>query len=127
MYNKARLFEGNDDIAEAILATRQPSEIKKLGRKVRNFNGAVWEQERSDIVFQGNLSKFNQNPALAEILLGTGDAVLVEASPDDRIWGVGLAITDPNIHDPSKWEGLNLLGQALMDVRSRLKAPSGTA
>lgn len=125
MYSKACLFPGNDDIANKILLLKDPSKIKKLGRDVKGFVDHVWHQERERIVYQGNLAKFSQNPALAKVLLDTGNGVLVEASPDDRIWGVGLAMTDPDIKDASKWRGLNLLGQALMKVREQLNQSPG--
>ena len=76
---------------------------------------------RRSVAKYGNLAKFTQHSALGRILLSTGDAVLVEASPRDRVWGVGLAFGDPRLSDPEQWRGLNLLGQALMAVRDELR------
>ncbi|MDM0010755.1 NADAR family protein [Variovorax sp. J22G73] len=121
MAGKARLF---DDTAtcERILAARTPGEAKKLGREIGGFDEAAWVAARLDIVTQGNIAKFAQNPALGAFLLGTGHQVLVEASPVDPIWGIGLAATDPAAQDPRAWRGLNLLGFALMAARDALKA-----
>ncbi|MFF4651963.1 NADAR family protein [Streptomyces sp. NPDC001380] len=116
MAGKARLF-GDADAAERILAARTPAEAKKLGRLVRGFDGAVWERERFGLVVAGSTAKFGQDTALRAYLLGTGSRVLVEASPVDRIWGVGLAADDERAADPSRWRGLNLLGFALMEAR----------
>lgn len=121
MAGKARLF---DDTAtcERILAARTPGEAKKLGREIGGFDEAAWVAAQLDIVTQGNIAKFAQNPALGAFLLGTGHQVLVEASPVDPIWGIGLAATDPAAQDPRAWRGLNLLGFALMAARDALRA-----
>ena len=121
MWRKALLF--NDTaVAERVLAARTPAEAKALGRAVSGFVDATWVSARLEIVVEGNLAKFDQNPALRSYLLGTGARVLVEASPQDRVWGIGLAAADPRAADPATWRGLNLLGEALMEVRSRLSA-----
>ena len=70
----------------------------------------------------GNLGKFDQNPDVRRFLLGTGSRELVEASPVDDIWGIGLAADDPHAQDPATWRGLNLLGRALVEVRAALAA-----
>ncbi|MGF6604013.1 ribA/ribD-fused uncharacterized protein [Paraburkholderia sp. GAS448] len=119
MYAKAMLFEDHR-LAEAILAAPDPRAQKKLGREVRGFHEAVWVEKRESIVTVGCREKFRQNRSLAAALLATGDTVLVEASPYDRIWGVGLAWNDPRILDQSRWLGTNLLGKALMRVRDLL-------
>ena len=120
MMEKARLF-GNSEIADRILASKTPGEAKQLGREVEGFNQKVWQDARFGIVVEGNLLKFSQNKGLKDFLLSTGDRVLVEASPVDKIWGIGLAADHPHAETPSKWQGLNLLGYALMDVRDQLK------
>lgn len=120
MAEKARVF-GDDGIRNAILRTYSPETVKKLGRMVRGFDSVTWEKHRVDVVLRGNEAKFGQNDALRNYLLSTGDKILVEASPFDEIWGVGLAEDDPRITDPRQWKGLNLLGFALMAVRSRLE------
>ncbi len=119
MAGKARLFE-DTEMLEKILVSKTPGEAKKLGRKVRNFDGEVWEQHRTEIVVQGNIHKFEQNEDLKTFLMNTNSRVLVEASPRDRIWGIGLGQNNVNANNPHQWRGLNLLGFALMEVRDRL-------
>lgn len=119
MYSKAMLFKDNN-IAKEILKTSDPSQIKALGRKVRGYDEAQWGKHRFDIVVTGNMAKFSQNPELMQVLMDTDNAILVEASPSDRIWGVGMGPTDPRVNDITQWNGLNLLGKALMSVREAL-------
>ncbi|MFD1145689.1 NADAR family protein [Saccharothrix hoggarensis] len=119
MEGKALLF-GDEEVAERVVAARTPGEAKALGRHVRGFDEATWAAARLDVVVRGNLAKFGAHDDLRAFLLGTGDRVLVEASPVDRVWGIGLAADDPRAADPSTWLGLNLLGEALMVVRDRL-------
>lgn len=121
MAGKARLF-GDADALERVLSDEDPGAAKKAGRAVRGYDEERWRQARFDLVTAGNLAKFSQYPALRGFLLSTGDQVLVEASPLDAIWGIGLAAADPRAHDPAQWPGLNLLGFALMAVRGRLGA-----
>ena len=121
MVRKARLF-GDESAATAILAAVTPNEAKSLGRRVRDFSEPIWLDQREEIVFTGNLAKFGQNSGLRKFLLNSADAVLVEASPVDAIWGIGLAQEDSSAQIPSAWPGLNLLGFALMKVRERLQA-----
>ncbi|SEF23942.1 NADAR family protein [Variovorax sp. NFACC27] len=120
MAGKARLF-GDNEVCEHILAARTPGEAKKLGRQIRGFDEAAWVAARLDIVTQGNIAKFAQNAELGAFLLGTGHQVLVEASPVDPIWGIGLAANSPSAQDPREWKGLNLLGFALMAARNALR------
>ena len=117
MFCKALLF-GDRDAAKRIGATTSPHEQKELGRQVRGFEEGIWRVFREGIVFSANLAKFTQCDELRGALLSTGSRTLVEASPHDRVWGVGLAETDPRILDPVNWRGENLLGQILMRVRS---------
>ncbi|MEU8971605.1 NADAR family protein [Streptomyces monashensis] len=119
MAGKARLFE-DAEAERRILAAGHPSEAKKAGRLVRGFDEAIWERERFRIVVEGSVHKFASDDALRAFLLGTGDRVLVEASPVDRVWGIGLAATDEAAMDPRRWKGPNLLGFALMAARERL-------
>ncbi|TYB99403.1 NADAR family protein [Micromonospora sp. WP24] len=125
MWQKARLF-GDVETAERILAAAHPHRAKSLGRQVRGFDETRWAAARYDIVVAGNVAKFGQHPQLREFLFGTGDRVLVEASPMDRVWGIGLAATDPHADDPGAWRGANLLGFALMDARDVLRDTTGT-
>ena len=119
MVEKARLF-GDEEAAQKILAASHPRDAKNLGRTVANYDDARWEQHRFEIVIRGNLAKFGQNAPLRDFLLATAPRILVEASPLDKIWDIGLAETDERVYDPEQWNGLNLLGFALMQVRTRL-------
>jgi ribA/ribD-fused uncharacterized protein len=121
MAEKARLFE-DEAAREKIIAAGHPGEAKKLGRGVQGFNIQRWEQHRFDIVVRGNLAKFRQNEELKTFLLNSRSRVLVEASPVDKIWGIGLAAEDVRAQNPEEWQGLNLLGFGLMVVRERLGA-----
>jgi ribA/ribD-fused uncharacterized protein len=119
MWHKAGMFDDHD-MARRILDAATPAEAKKLGAQVRGFDSAAWEAERFAVVVAGNRAKFGQHPQLATYLRGTAPRVLVEASPVDRVWGVGLAADDERVADPAAWQGLNLLGFALMQVRDEL-------
>ena len=119
MAEKARLFN-DEKVLNRILKAKSPGEAKKLGRLVNRFNHENWLEHRFDIVCKANYAKFSQNPKLKQFLINTGTKVLVEASPVDKIWGVGLAATHDHIHNPRLWKGLNLLGYALMVVRKQL-------
>jgi ribA/ribD-fused uncharacterized protein len=120
MAGKARLFGDAEAERQALLAPN-PALAKKAGRLVRDFDGEVWERERFRIVAEGSVHKFAAHPDLRHFLLNTGDRVLVEASPVDRIWGIGLAADDERAGDPERWLGPNLLGFALMEARERLR------
>ena len=124
MAGKARLF-GDDVALTAILAESDPAACKKLGRRVRGFAEAAWAAARFDLVVAGNVAKFGQSDHLQGILESTGDSLLVEASPTDRIWGIGLRASDPRARDPRTWQGKNLLGFALVSARARLRAARG--
>ncbi|QYY33736.1 NADAR family protein (plasmid) [Cupriavidus pinatubonensis] len=119
MYAKATLFS-DDDTVGSILSTPDPRQQKALGRQVSGFVESVWIENRVSIARTGVLAKFSQNPHLREALLGTAGTELVEASPYDKIWGVGLPATDPRINDRSQWRGENLLGKILTEVREHL-------
>ncbi|MEV7196159.1 NADAR family protein [Streptomyces sp. NPDC093510] len=119
MAARARLFD-DADAERAVLAAPTPAQAKNAGRLVRGFDDAIWARERFGIVVAGSTHKFASDPALREFLVGTGRRVLVEASPLDRVWGIGLAADDPRAADPAKWRGPNLLGFALMEARARL-------
>lgn len=119
MAEKARLF-GDAKIESQIMGSNAPGNAKELGRKVSGFDETLWDQEKREIVRFGNILKFSQNPELEGILLDTGDHVLVEASPYDTVWGIGMKATDPRANDPEQWQGENLLGFVLMDVRNLL-------
>ncbi|MGX5184952.1 NADAR family protein [Streptomyces avermitilis] len=126
MAAKARLF-GDTDSERVVLADASPVAAKQAGRAVRGFNEQVWIRERYGIVLTGTHLKFTQHPDLRDFLLSTGDALLVEASRYDRIWGIGRAAEDPCCTDPARWRGLNLLGFALTQTREGLRAEAARA
>lgn len=121
MAAKARLF-ADPEAQERVLAAASPAQAKKEGRLVRGFDDTTWERERFRIVVEGSVHKFASDPALGSFLLGTRSRVLVEASPMDRVWGIGLTADDEAATNPERWRGLNLLGFALMQARERLLA-----
>ena len=120
MAQKALLF-GDEAVFERVLQAAHPKEVKALGRQVRHYQQDVWEAQRFEIVKAANLAKFSQHADLQAFLLATGKQVLVEASPVDKIWGIGLAADHAHATQPPKWQGLNLLGFALMQVRAQLQ------
>ena len=119
MSSKARLFGDTATLAK-IMASPDPREQKAYGRLVQGFNKVKWDTVARDVVYKGCYAKFSQNPDLKKDLLATVGTTLVEASPEDRIWGVGLRKDDPRAKDRSKWRGTNWLGEVLMKVREDL-------
>jgi hypothetical protein len=125
MYSKAMLF-GDTEIADIILQTPLKTSldnkaIKELGRKVSRFTIDIWERHREELIYKGLYEKFRQNDDLKKKLLATGDKLLVEASPYDKIWGIGLSASTPEAWDTDNWKGLNILGKILMRVRENLR------
>jgi ribA/ribD-fused uncharacterized protein len=119
MAHKAKLF-GDNEIFEKILKADKPGEVKELGRQIRGFDELKWSERKFEIVKTGNIHKFSQNKKLKDFLISTGDRILVEASPTDNIWGIGLGQDAKMIENPHTWRGENLLGFALMEVRDFL-------
>ena len=120
MASKAMLFR--DYVAfDKIMLTADPKEMKKIGRTIRNFDENKWKEKRFPIVLFANIRKFISNPDLQEYLIGTGDKYLVEASPYDKIWGIGKYPAEAAAIRPNQWNGSNLLGLALMESRKILK------
>lgn len=119
MVQKARLFD-DESIELEMLQEPDPYAVKKLGRKVQHFNEDMWNANKVRIVLEGTLHKFSQHPNLRAYLIATGHATLVEASPWDKIWGIGLEAHDERATQIDAWQGENLLGFILMDVRKRL-------
>jgi ribA/ribD-fused uncharacterized protein len=119
MAEKAVLF-GDLAVRARVLESSTPGAAKALGRSVSGFDEAVWVANRFSIVVRANQAKFTQNPELGAFLKQTGSRILVEASPVDNIWGIGLAQDDARANNPDHWEGLNLLGFALMEIRNNL-------
>jgi ribA/ribD-fused uncharacterized protein len=116
MAGKARLF-GDAEAERLVLADDDPGKAKGAGRKVKGFDEDTWVAHRYELVVEANIAKFGQNAPLGEFLRSTTGRVLVEASPYDQVWGIGLSVDQPEALHPSQWRGLNLLGFALMDAR----------
>ena len=120
MAEKARLF-GDYETMHMILKARGPDQAKALGRGVQGFLQEIWDREKANIAFKGNLAKFTRHEQIRNYLLSTGDAVLAESSPVDYVWGTGVAAHHSFASVPSSWRGKNLLGFVLMDVRHHLR------
>lgn len=124
MAEKARTF-GDFDSLRAIMDASHPREQKSLGRTVANYNEERWSKVRFDVVVMGTVEKYRQNPHLKALLLAVPpDVQFVEASPYDRIWGIGMDEHDPRSTDPAKWLGLNLLGKAIDAAAAKIRAES---
>ena len=119
MAKKAECF-GDTEILEKILAAKDPKKMKDLGRRVRDFDADFWDEIKFGASLNANYLKFSQNEDLREFLLSTRDKILVEASPHDKIWGIGMSANEQNAQNPVKWRGQNLLGFALMRVRDEI-------
>ena len=124
MYQKAVCFR-DEEIASQILKTTDVAKIKALGRQVSGYDESTWNGVRQIIIYEGLLAKFSQNEDLQRQLLATGDVTLAECAVKDRIWGIGLSMTDPNRFEKACWKGQNLLGYALMMVRQNLSCKMG--
>lgn len=119
MEQKAMLF-GDSQTRERIMAASMPKQFKDLGKCVKPFNSGIWDAHKKKIVVRGNIAKFRQNEALKSFLISTCGKILVEASPYDTIWGIGMSENDCEIENPHAWRGENNLGFALMEVRDML-------
>jgi ribA/ribD-fused uncharacterized protein len=120
MAKKALIFNDTEAFSKIIKAAK-PAVAKAIGREVKNFDAAIWNDRAYDIVVEGNYHKFSQDESLMTFLMRTGKKILVEASPTDAIWGIGLSQDAEEALHPAKWKGTNWLGFALMEVRDRLK------
>ena len=124
MMEKARCFGDNHMLAKmntGRLTRAHPGHVKALGRQVRNFDQDVWEAHIWEPMVDALVNKFSQHDEFMEYILSTGDAVLVEASPYDRVWGIGMLDSDEGINDPRNWKGRNLLGFVLMEARDIIR------
>ena len=117
MYQKAILFDDHE-IADKIINTTIPKDIKALGRQVKNFDPAIWDKHKEMVVGTAVMAKFIQHPDLYKKLQESGDAIMCEAAPNDNIWGIGMAADNPKMQNPEEWQGTNLLGKIVMNVRT---------
>ena len=120
MYQKAMLFK-DEETGLKILNEKNPYNHQQLGRLVKNYNQTLWDESKYGIVYDGNYLRFTQSKPCWELLDATGTKMLVEASPVDKVWGIGLGIDDPDRLDPAKWKGQNLLGKVLSHVRGEIR------
>lgn len=120
MAQKALLF-GDEKIRTEIMAAGHPKQFKDLGRRISGFDQAVWNRNCREIVTRGNVAKFSQNDDLREFLLNTDSRILVEASPYDTIWGIGMSADDTRCENPNLWRGTNFLGFCLMEARDIIR------
>jgi ribA/ribD-fused uncharacterized protein len=120
MAEKARTF-GDAEALEAIMKSSDPKYQKAVGKSVKNFSGPLWDRMCREVVFRANLEKFS-DPELKKYLFSFGNEEIVEASPYDKIWGIGLSEDDPDALDKSKWKGTNFLGEAIMQAREALRS-----
>ena len=117
---KARLFEDKETL-DKIMEEKDPKKQKALGRQVKNFDKDKWEKICRDVVYRANYAKFTQHNDLYDFLMNTNSKIIVEASPYDCIWGIGLSVSDERIYDIDKWRGTNWLGEAIMKVRKNIR------
>lgn len=120
MAQKAIMFD-DMPVLQKIMGTDNPRTQKALGRSIKTFDADKWAEVREEKFYPGLLAKYDQNPDLRKILLDTGDKIIVEASPYDTVWGIGMGENDPGIEDPANWKGLNVLGEMIMQVRTDLR------
>jgi ribA/ribD-fused uncharacterized protein len=120
MYKKALLF-GDEVAAKKILRSSDPKRHRVIGKEVKAFTKDIWQQHCMDFSFAANFAKFDQNENLKTKLLDTAASILAEASPYDRVWGIGLSMGNSDIYDRTKWRGKNLAGESLMQARNALK------
>jgi ribA/ribD-fused uncharacterized protein len=124
MYHKAKAFNDYGSMF-LVMDTTSPREQKAIGRAIKGYSDEIWGPIRYATVVQGNYLKFTQNEDLKALILSTGNKHIVEASPYDKVWGIGLGPADDKVLDESKWDGQNLLGKAVMEVRDRIRFENG--
>lgn len=120
MCEKARLFK-DEEALDKILEAYHPNQMRLIGRQIENFDDNIWNEHKIQIVKIANLAKFSQNTKLKKYLINTGDKILVKNVLHDKIWGIGLSKDSQLIYNPLNWNGKNLLGFILMEVRNILK------
>lgn len=112
---------GDEATAARVMENPDPKTVKLLGRAITPYDDAKWTAVRQEVIYRGLLAKFGQNSGLKHQLLATGDALIAECSPNDRIWGIGIPLDDPRHQDVTQWQGQSILGKALMRVRDTLR------
>jgi len=120
MWKKAMYFR-DPTTANLILLAKTPAKAKTYGRQIINYDDEAWKNYRGIAMTSTVYEKFKQNEELRQLLIDTGDHFLIEATRNDKIWGIGLDVDDDRLYDTSNWQGLNLLGSCLMTVRKMLK------
>lgn len=120
MAEKAKLF-GDEETLRKIMESPHPKVHRELGRKVRDYSEEKWDRVRSSVVLRGTLEKYRQNPVLKDLLLATNNVIFVETNPYDKIWGIGMDGSNPDILDSSKWLGQNLLGRIVTEARDTIR------
>lgn len=123
MYKKAMLFN-DEDMADCIMDEEHPRDQQDWGRKVKNFNKDLWEANCKQFVFDANYAKFTQNPTIKDSMMLTEDKLFVEASPNDKIWGIGMSEDDEGVENPANWKGTNWLGEILTQVKRKIQDES---
>jgi hypothetical protein len=124
MAEKARLFKDNESLNRIMKAT-DPSDQKRYGRAVRGFDAQKWSSVCYQVVLRATLEKYRQNPELCEKLLATESLTFVEASPKDKIWGIGMDKNHKDATKPGRWLGKNLLGKAITEARTIIRQERG--
>lgn len=123
MKKKQEMFDpSNEALSREIMQATAGTKIKALGRRVKNFDEAKWNTVKAEIMTRGILLKFSQNVTIRNLLIATGDSILAEAAPRDKIWGIGLSETAARQLSPEQWPGQNLLGRSLMQVRTEISS-----
>jgi len=125
MASKAKLFKDSQSLTK-IMAATDPKDQKRYGREVKNFSEPKWAQVRYDIVLRATVQKYKQNPELLQLLLATGTDKFVEASPTDRVWGIGMRKDDRGVENRINWRGMNLLGKAIDEARDIIRKELGS-
>ena len=122
MASKAQCFFDEESYLQ-IRKTTTPEEAKKLGRKVKGFNDSVWNMVKYHVMKDAVYAKFSQNEDLKKFLLSPEfeEKYFVEGSPFDGVWGVKIDYRNPDIDNPENWNGENLLGKVLNEIREKLK------
>ena len=121
MYFKAKFFNDDEKAREIVQFGSNPKIAKKLGREIKGYDEESWSKEREEAMYKAVFLKFSSDKKLSQQLIKTENKILVEGTPVDLIWGVGIKWDDNRILDEKNWKGNNLLGKVLMRVRKDLQ------